>query len=435
MNKEYKIPKSWTVVVLGQFCDKVSLNNIKIKEKEYLQSGRFPVVDQGQKLIGGYFNNEKLLVPGDPPFIIFGDHTKVIKFINFKFIAGADGVIVLKPYVLFDAKFFFYLIHVVELPNKGYARHFQFLEKKEICLPPLNEQHRIVAKIEELFSSLNKGIESLKTAQQQLKIYRQAVLKYAFEGKLTNKIVNGELPQNWRKVKLSSVTEKVERVKLKERNPEEEFIYIDIGSIDNNLNKIIGYKIYKWKKAPSRAQQIIKSEDTLFSTVRTYLRNNALVDKSIYNNNICSSGFTVIRANQERVIPKYLFYQSIYEGFIQSLNKLQTGTSYPAVRDEDVFNQFLNVPKSKSEQKLIVKEIESRLSVCDKIEENINQSLEQAEALRQSILKKAFEGKLAPQDLNDEPAAKLLERIKAERERKVLVKKSITKNKNKFAKK
>jgi len=79
---------------------------------------------------------------------------------------------------------------------------------------------------------------------------------------------------------------------------------------------------------------------------------------------------------------------------------------------------------SLSEQVLIVSEIESRLSVCDKLEESINQSLMQAEALRQSILKKAFEGKLVPQDPNDEPASVLLKRIRAEREKSIVVKKS-----------
>jgi type I restriction enzyme S subunit len=102
-------------------------------------------------------------------------------------------------------------------------------------------------------------------------------------------------------------------------------------------------------------------------------------------------------------------------GFLTPLNELQTGTSYPAVRDEDVLSQLIKLPVSKEEQIKVSQEIESRLSVCDKIEESIAQSLQQAEALRQSILKKAFEGKLVPQDPNDEPAGVLLARIQAER--------------------
>jgi len=294
-----------------------------------------------------------------------------------------------------------------------------------VYIPPVPEQHRIVAKLEELFSSLDKGIESLKTAQQQLKVYRQAVLKWAFEGRLTNKEVKeGELPEGWKVEELKKITIKAKKVKVKVQEPNNEFIYLDIGGVDNSILKIVSHKQYQWKDAPSRAQQIIELGDTLFSTVRTYLKNIAFVDKEIYHNQIGSSGFTVIRANRTKVEPKYLFYYSTYQGFINPLNKLQTGTSYPAVRDEDVFSQPINYPISIDEQHHIVSEIESRLSVCDKIEESITYSLLQAEALRQSILKKAFEGKLVEQDLNDEPASVLLERIKAEREKNKPVKKA-----------
>ena len=93
------------------------------------------------------------------------------------------------------------------------------------------------------------------------------------------------------------------------------------------------------------------------------------------------------------------------------MNDLQKGTSYPAIRNEDVFMQLINLPISIEEQTQIVQEIESRLSICDKIEESISTSLLQAEALRQSILKKAFEGKLVAQDANDEPASVLLAKL------------------------
>lgn len=308
-----------------------------------------------------------------------------------------------------------------------------------VYIPPLPEQHRIVAKIEALFSSLDKGIESLKTAQEQLKIYRQAVLKWAFEGRFgydqrpPNSVKEGELPEGWKVEELKQLTIKAKKVKIKEQKPNDKFIYLDIGSIDNSILKISSYKQYQWKDAPSRAQQIVEFGDTLFSTVRTYLKNIAFVDKEIYHNQIASSGFTVIRANKDKLAPKYLFYYTTYQGFINPLNKLQTGTSYPAVRDEDVLSQSINYPNSLSEQQHIVSEIESRLSVCDKIEESISTSLQQAEALRQSILKKAFEGKLVAQDPNDEPAGVLLERIKAEREKNKPVKKEkkVTQKKSK----
>ena len=268
------------------------------------------------------------------------------------------------------------------------------IEEMEIVLPPLETQHAIVSKIEELFSELDKGIAELKTAQQQLKTYRQSVLKSAFEGKLTNENVkDGELPDGWKSKSLKDLVLKVEKVKRKEVDENEGLIYLDIGGINNNSNRIENYKKYFWKDAPSRAQQIVKQNDILFSTVRTYMKNIAIVDKEIYNNQIASSGFTVLRADS-CVNYKYIYYNTISDVFLNPLNELQTGTSYPAVRDSDVLSQTINLPLSPEEQHRIVQEIESRLSVADKMEQSIQESLQKAEALRQSILKKAFCGEL-----------------------------------------
>jgi type I restriction enzyme S subunit len=360
-----------------------------------------------------------------------------------------------------------------------------------IPLPPLPEQRAIVAKIELLFSDLDNGIANLKKAQEQLKIYRQAVLKKAFVGELTRKwreeqtdLASAEelllqikeerekhyqkqldewkqavkewedkgkagknpsrpkkpkelpplserelkdlpeLPEGWCYNKLGFVTRKAVKVKNSEQDKNSDFIYLDIGGIDKQTNKIISHKRYKWRDAPSRAQQIVHVGNTLFSTVRTYLKNIAIVEKEEYDQQICSSGFTVIRGFKKIIKSKFIFYLCIYEGFIQPLNKLQTGTSYPAVRDDDVFNQPVPIC-SKAEQYEIVREIETRLSVCDKLEATIAESMQKSGALRQSILKKAFVGELlSEKELEEarnapdwEPADKLLERIKAEKEK------------------
>lgn len=298
-------------------------------------------------------------------------------------------------------KYIFYFLRNIEqeLDEKGTGTTFRAISGKTIRetllpLPPKETQQAIVSKIEELFSELDKGVETLHIARQQLKVYRQSVLKWAFEGKLTNKNVKeGELPKGWKMLALKEICEKVETVKRKEKNPEEELLYLDIGGIDNNTNKISYYKKYKWKDAPSRAQQIIYMDDILFSTVRTYMKNIVLLENKVYDGQIASSGFCVIRGNKKTVNPKFIFYYSISQIFLQPLNELQTGSSYPAVRDKDVFSQPIPLPII-AEQNKIIEAIESRLSVAEKLEESISQSLVQAEALRQSILKKAFEGKL-----------------------------------------
>ena len=159
----------------------------KIKQKAYLDKGLLPIVDQGHLLIGGYTDDSTKAIVCDYPVIVFGDHTKRVKFIAFPFAPGADGIKVLQPKKAILPKYLYYGTQYLtfRIEDKGYARHYQHLEKKELIVPSLSEQEQIVARIEELFSKLDKGVETLQTIKQQLAVYRQAVLKEAFEGQLT----------------------------------------------------------------------------------------------------------------------------------------------------------------------------------------------------------------------------------------------------------
>ncbi len=197
---------------------------------------------------------------------------------------------------------------------------------------------------------------------------------------------------------MGAVCVKVEVAKRKEKNPNEEFLYLDIGGVDNTTNKIISNKIYKWKDAPSRAQQIIFQNDILFSTVRTYLKNIAIVESKNYDGQIASSGFTVIRANEKVATAKFLFYYSLSRSFLQPLNELQTGSSYPAVRDKDVFAQLTPLPPL-PEQHLIVAKIEMLFSELDKGTESLKTAQQQLKVYRQAVLKWAFENLPDEKDL------------------------------------
>lgn len=210
------------------------------------------------------------------------------------------------------------------------------------------------------------------------------------------------LPKGWKWVKLGEVCEKVFTVKRSEQKLEDEIKYLDIGGIDNQTNKIVSHKLYKWKDAPSRAQQIIRKNDILFSTVRTYLKNIALVESSIYDNEIASSGFTVIRGKgkEKESHFKYLFYYSLSRSFLEPLHKLQTGSSYPAVRDKDVFNQIIPLP-SFTTQQAIVSKIEELFSELDNGIAQLKTAQQQLKTYRQAVLKHAFEGRLTNKNVKD----------------------------------
>jgi len=193
--------EDWVEIEYKDAVVKISTSKQKLKQSEYLQTGKIPVVDQGQQLIGGYTDDEFRVLKCKLPAVIFGDHTKIIKLINFSFAPGADGTKVLEPVTYILPKYLAYLteILVFKIKDKGYARHYQHIEKELLPITSLSEQRAIVQKIENLFASLDKGIADLKIAQQQLKVYRQAVLKKAFEGKLTNSLNrdSSDLPDDY----------------------------------------------------------------------------------------------------------------------------------------------------------------------------------------------------------------------------------------------
>ena len=141
----------------------------KTKQKNYLAVGVLPIIDQGQEMIGGYTDDIDKQVVCDLPVIVFGDHTKAVKYIDFPFGAGADGIKVLQPKEGVLPKYLYYATQylVLKLEDKGYARHYQYIEKKELSIPLISEQEHIVARIEELFSQLDKGVETLQKTKQQ----------------------------------------------------------------------------------------------------------------------------------------------------------------------------------------------------------------------------------------------------------------------------
>ena len=414
-----------------------------------------PVIDQGQNYIGGYTDRNDLKIVCAQPAIIFGDHTKMIKYVPFDFVAGADGVKVIRPIGIFYPKLFYYFLQVVPLPDKGYARHFQFLEKENIPIPPIAEQHRIVAKIEELFTRLDAGTAALKKVKAELKRYRQAVLKYAFEGKLT---------AAWReanKDKIEPVALLLDRIKhereiqvkstgkkLKPVAPLSEleltelpklpkgWAWVRLGEITYSIKDGPHYSPpYQEKGVPFITGGNVRPEGVDFNKVK-YI-SSALNEelnkrcKPEVGDILYTKGGTtgIARVNTYNLefnvwvhVAVLKIVNSLAPFYVQ--NALNSHHCYEQSQKytHGVGNQDLGLTRmvnitlpicSTEEQKQIVQEIERRFSVADEVEKVVEQSLKQSERLHQSILKKAFEGKLVPQDPSDEHADKLLERIKA----------------------
>lgn len=273
-----------------------------------------------------------------------------------------------------------------------------FFQDFEIPLPLFAEQERIVAKIEELFSELDAGTESLKRAQQQLKIYRQAVLKYAFEGRLTNEDLNdGELPNGWKWEKLSELTEKIADGPFGSNLKSVDYVEEGVRVIRLENIGVLEFKDeYKTfvteEKYSTISKHTVTKGDIIFSSfianeIRVTILPN-FIEKAI-NKADCFC----IRTSENTINRKYLvFFLASKTQYNQLINKVH-GATRPRINTKQLKASLIPIC-SLAEQHRVVEEIESRLSVCDKLEETINESLQQAESLRQSILKKAFEGRL-----------------------------------------
>ncbi len=186
------LPKDWERTTVGCVIKNVSLTGKKLKKKDYQIDGELPVIDQGLSFIGGYTNNEKLKVECELPVIVFGDHTKAIKYVDFGFVGGADGIKVIKPQEMYHPKLFYYFIRAISLPDRGYSRHFQFLEKAQIPIPPLTEQAQTVSEIERHLSVADEIEATIKSELKRAERLRQSILKHAFSGKLVPQDPNDE---------------------------------------------------------------------------------------------------------------------------------------------------------------------------------------------------------------------------------------------------
>lgn len=336
------------------------------------------------------------------------------------------GLAAIRPDDSLDLKYLLYYFRYFEtqLSAKGTGTTFKAINQKliknlEIPIPPLNEQFRIVVRIEELFSELDKAVGTLKTTKEQLEVYRQAVLKAAFEGKYTkwwrknhNVSANGEycelrkenqvfkdtsgdenelslnIPDEWMKVRLGEIFD-VEVGATPSRQHAEywngSIPWVSSGEVRfTTINKTremitdIGLK-----NASTNLQPIGTVLLAMIGEGKTRGQSAILNIPAAHNQNTAA-----ILVSKTLCQPKYIYYflQLNYE----NTRRVGSGNNQKALNKERV--RAIRVPFAPiAEQSIIVKEIEKRLSICENIEQTVNTALAQADAMRQSILKQAFE--------------------------------------------
>lgn len=298
----------------------------------------------------------------------------------------------------------------------------KFLPLK-IKLPDINLQREIAKKI----NNVSNEIEALKETNEEnyelISKLRQSILQEAVQGKLVPQDPNDEpasvllerikeekerlikegkikkekplppisedeipyeLPEGWEWVRLGEIC-----YNFGQKKPDEKFTYIDVSSINKDRGIIKeGVNILNPQDAPSRARKIVRKGTVIYSTVRPYLLNTAIVDREFEYAPIVSTAFAVMHTFNQ-VYNKYLYYYLRSIPFIKFVESQMVGMAYPAISEGNLFRGPFPLPPL-NEQKRIVEKVDQLMALCDELEKNIEQSKKDSELLMQSVLQEAF---------------------------------------------
>lgn len=370
-----------TLFQLGNILKYEQPSKYIVESTDYNDSYRTPVLTAGKTFILGY-TNEQDGIYNNLPVIIFDDFTTASKYVNFPFKVKSSAMKILKPNLdLVDPKYIYYRMQIINIDHSTHKRYWiQQYSKIKISIPTLPEQKRIVARIEELFSNLDSAVETLQKTKQQLDVYRQAVLREVFE----------DIED---KISLCEIATMIDPQPSHRTPPvyNNGIPYIGIGDIDYIKKEILFSEARK--VSPELLEEhleryCIELGDFVMGKIGTIGKPFKLPLPQDYT---LSANVILIKPNRDIIDSDFLFWQFSSHWITEQLLKGATATSQPAFGIKKARNLSIRICDI-IQQKKVVSIINERFSTYDNVEKNVDEVLQQAEAMRQSILKQAFEG-------------------------------------------
>ncbi len=358
-----------------------------VKSTDYSDAYATPVLTAGKSFILGK-TNETDGIFDQLPVIIFDDFTTATQFVNFRFKVKSSAMKILHINTdLVIPKYIFYRLQIIQFDHSTHKRYWiQSYSKIKVSIPSLDEQSRIVSRIDELFSELDKAVDTLNTTKEQLAVYRQAVLKDAFsniprEMYKPLKLVMEEMPQNGLYKSKSFYGE---------GNP---ILRID-GFYDGEV-----VPNYEYKRVRLEAEEIKKYAlhigDIVVNRVNSmsYLGKCALI-RNLEEPTIFESNVMRFRLDKQQIDLEYaMYYLSTSFGRHELIKNAKQAVNQASINQTDVGNALIPIPKDLEAQRNIAQKISAHIAVCNNIEQGIDTAFAQTDAMRQSILKQSFEGK------------------------------------------
>ena len=379
-------PKGWNLVNFDSFFTVLPSKKYQVQKQDYLEKGLVPVVDQGQKLIIGYTDDETKKFNKNN-VIIFGDHTRIVKYIDFNFAVGADGTQILETKDGIDLKFGYYQLLNKNIPDTGYNRHFKYVKAEKYVIPPtLAEQQEIVKVLDTMSDIIRLREECLSSAQALI----PALFQEMFDNPQTNK-------KNWQICCLKDLA-KIDRQNI---SPEElktkQYTYIGLEHIEKETGRIL--------VDPNSQQDIdLKSNKffftnnhVLYGKLRPYLNKVALPDFD----GVCSTDIFPLLP-LEGISNKYFLKVLMNTSyFVNMANSQSSGANLPRIGTTALENIKVFKPDYTLQEQFAQKVIEIESYIKEQQEE-----LENAKQMFQSLLHHAFTGELT----NNKPQGDTLEK-------------------------
>ena len=358
-----------------------------VESTDYNDAYETPVLTAEKSFILGY-TDEKEGIYDQPPVIIFDDFTTASQYVNFKFKVKSSAMKILTPVTeLVLPKYIYYRIQIIQFDHSTHKRYWiQQYSKIRVSIPPIPEQECIVARIEELFSQLDAGVETLKKTKAQLAVYRQAVLKEAFEGDYPRK-------------QLKEFSKAISGFAFKSSrySPDGNYVVVKIGNVKER-HFDFSRDLTKTLEADDSILEkyLLRRGDCLITLTGSRGKRDygfvAMVGNQ--NNYLLNQRVAALRFDQSVALPEFFQYYLASPSYRDMFFGYETGNvGQGNVGIKALLDPYVILPDIDT-QKRIIEDVEDRLSVCDSIEQTVDTALQQAEAMRQSILKDAFEGRL-----------------------------------------
>lgn len=352
-----------------------------VKSTDYSDAYTTPVLTAGKSFILGK-TNETDGIFDQLPVIIFDDFTTATQFVNFKFKVKSSAMKILHiNTALVMPKYIFYRLQIIQFDHSTHKRYWiQSYSKIKVSIPSLDEQSRIVSRIDELFSELDKAVDTLNTSKEQLAVYRQAVLKDFFDS-ISGQ--TGRIKDVCKDIKVGIVIK-----------PTQYYVSENGVRAFRNSNVRRGYiDDTEWVTISKDGHELnlrseVHTNDVLISRSGANLGMAAVVPEQYNGYNAIDVVIAV--PDTAKIIPEFLAQYTNSPMGRAIVKKNERGAAQGHLNVSAYANLPICVPELK-EQEHLVNQIAERLSVCDSIEKTVGAALAQADAIRQSILKQAFE--------------------------------------------